>query len=70
MPVMTGHELLEAIRIRPELVDVPVLVSTSAPDRAPAGVPVLAKPIDLFQLWGWMRRNCTCTGTGTAPVTH
>jgi CheY-like chemotaxis protein len=39
MPVMTGNELLEVMRRDPVLADVPVVVSTSAPDRAPPGVP-------------------------------
>jgi len=60
MPVMTGHELLEELAQRPELADVRVLVSTSAPGRAPAGVDVLPKPIDIEKLWEWMRRSCAC----------
>ena len=47
MPVMTGQEMIEAMRKRPELAALPVVVSTSAPARAPAGVPILAKPIDI-----------------------
>jgi CheY-like chemotaxis protein len=60
MPVMTGHEFLAALRSEPDLADVPVLISTSAPDRAPPGVPVLAKPVDLYKLWDWMRSTCPC----------
>jgi CheY-like chemotaxis protein len=66
MPVMTGCELLEAIRREPALSAVRVLVSTSAPDRAPAGVPVLPKPVDLTALWSWMRRTCTCASHAPA----
>jgi len=60
MPVMTGNEFLEILHLEPELADVPVLISTSAPDRAPPGIPVLAKPVDLYKLWDWMRRSCPC----------
>jgi CheY-like chemotaxis protein len=60
MPVMTGQELLEAIRAVPALESLPVLIATSAPARAPAGVPVIAKPIDIQTVWDWMRRSCQC----------
>jgi CheY-like chemotaxis protein len=60
MPVMSGLEVLEAMTRDPELSDIPVVVSTSAPDQAPRGVPVLAKPIDLPALWQWMERTCPC----------
>lgn len=63
MPVMTGQELLEQMRLQPELAQLPVLVSTSAPRRAPAGVPVLPKPIDLRALWAWIRQHCQCGAT-------
>jgi len=63
MPVMTGEELLEILRQQPALAQLPVLISTSAPQLAPAGVPVLPKPIDLGAFWAWIRQNCRC---GTA----
>jgi CheY-like chemotaxis protein len=59
MPVMTGIELLEELRRRPALADLRVVISTSAPERAPAGVPVLTKPVSLHAVWDWMRR-CDC----------
>ena len=61
MPVMTGQEMIEAMRKRPELAALPVVVSTSAPARAPAGVPILAKPIDIEKFFGWLRRSCQCS---------
>lgn len=60
MPVMTGEELLEVLRSEPALAHLPVVISTSAPQRAPAGVPVLPKPIDLRAFWDWIRQNCQC----------
>jgi two-component system response regulator CpxR len=60
MPVMTGTELLEAMRKEPALANLPVVVSTSAPGGAPPGVPVLSKPIDIAALWACMRRSCSC----------
>jgi CheY-like chemotaxis protein len=61
MPVMTGLELLQAMQQVPALADLPVVISTSAPRRAPPGLPILPKPIDLSALWRWMRQNCSCS---------
>jgi len=61
MPNMTGEELLEAMRLQPELAQLPVIISTSSPRRAPLGVPVLPKPIDLRAFWAWIRQNCDCS---------
>ena len=60
MPEMTGLEMLAAMQKEPELAALRVVISTSAPGRAPAGVPVLPKPIDIQKLFGWVRRTCTC----------
>jgi CheY-like chemotaxis protein len=60
MPVMTGTELLDEMRKLPALTDVPVLISTSAPARAPTGAFVVPKPIDINVIWDWMRRTCRC----------
>jgi CheY-like chemotaxis protein len=69
MPVMNGTELIEAMRGRAELADLAVLVSTAAPERAPAGVAVIRKPIDIGEVWAWMRRNCPCIApAGTEAV--
>jgi CheY-like chemotaxis protein len=64
MPGMTGAQLLEAMSREPTLRTVPVVISTSAPERAPRGVPLLPKPIDIGALCGMMRRLCPCA----APV--
>ena len=46
MPGMNGWDFFEKLRQRPELAAVPVIVHSSASDRAPAGVArVLQKPI-------------------------
>ena len=60
MPGMSGTELLEELRRRPELSGMAVVMSTSAPERAPGGVPVLAKPLDVEALSVLMRRTCQC----------
>ena len=60
LPGMTGGELLAKMRRDPALANVPVLISTSAPEKAPAGVPLLAKPIDVDVLCRWLRSACDC----------
>jgi CheY-like chemotaxis protein len=68
MPVMSGNEMLEAMKKQPALASLPVLISTSAPSRAPAGVPVVPKPIDIEVVWDWMRRTCNCVpASGSRP---
>jgi CheY-like chemotaxis protein len=47
MPVMSGNELYNAMQADPELAKIPVLVSTSDPTRAPSGVLIMKKPIDV-----------------------
>lgn len=60
MPGMTGTEMLERMRREPALAEMSVVISTSAPERVPRGVPVLPKPIDLAALQGWIQRACRC----------
>jgi CheY-like chemotaxis protein len=66
MPIMSGLELLEAIRKQPALATLPVVISTSAPSRAPPGVPVLAKPVDIRAVWDCMRQACSCATDNAA----
>ena len=57
MPVMSGQEMLAAMQDQPDLASLPVVISTSAPSRAPKGVPVIPKPIDVNVMWDWIRRT-------------
>jgi two-component system chemotaxis response regulator CheY len=66
MPRMTGSEMVEVLRSRADLASLPVLISTSSPNRAPAGLPVLAKPIDIDALWNFMRKTCACASGSPA----
>jgi two-component system response regulator MprA len=50
MPVMSGVEFYAAMRADPRFAGAPVLVSTSDPSRAPSGVLIMKKPIDLDRL--------------------
>jgi CheY-like chemotaxis protein len=48
---MNGWDFFDELRRRPELSNVPVVIHTSAPGQAPAGVTrVLQKPVVLEQL--------------------
>ena len=47
MPVMTGNEMYDAMQADPRFSDIPVVVSTSDPSRAPSGVLILKKPVRL-----------------------
>jgi CheY-like chemotaxis protein len=60
MPIMSGVELIEAMAGDALLKAVPILVSTSAPERAPNGYPLLAKPVDIDALWDFLRKTCAC----------
>jgi CheY-like chemotaxis protein len=58
MPLMTGNEVFASMQRDPRLAQVPVIVSTSDPSRAPSGVLIMKKPIDLERLLGAIRRYC------------
>jgi CheY-like chemotaxis protein len=67
MPIMSGHEMLDALRSRPDLASLPVVISTSAPHLAPTGVPILPKPIEIAGLWACLRRTCRCSTAQPLP---
>jgi CheY-like chemotaxis protein len=50
MPVMSGTELYETMSASPALANIPVLISTSDPSRAPRRLPVMRKPVNLDRL--------------------
>ena len=60
MPGMTGTQMLEKMQQDPRLVQLPVVMSTSAPEQVPRGVAVLPKPVDVAALCGWMKQSCRC----------
>lgn len=65
MPVMDGWRFLEVVAGEPDLASIPVVISTSAPDRAPTGPRVLAKPVDLEDFMAELRTLC---GNPTGPL--
>jgi CheY-like chemotaxis protein len=50
MPVMSGAEMYAALQADPALASIPVIISTSDPSRAPSGVLLMKKPVDLRRL--------------------
>ena len=50
MPVMSGTDFYRELRADPKLADIPVLISTSNPSRAPGSLPIVKKPINLERL--------------------
>ena len=58
MPVMSGREVYDRMQQDARLAAVPVIVSTSDPSRAPAGVTTLRKPIDLRRLLAAVQQHC------------
>ena len=58
MPRMDGFGMLRAMTNDPKLAELPVCLSTSAPDAAPKGVACLPKPIDLSGLFAMIDLHC------------
>lgn len=62
MPGMNGWDFFDAFKARPEFASVPVVVHSSAPSRAPAGVArVLQKPLKLERLLSVVQEHCAIT---------
>ena len=58
MPVLDGNELYARMRAEPRLAGIPVIVSTSDPSRAPSGVLIMKKPVNLGSLLGAVQSHC------------
>jgi CheY-like chemotaxis protein len=58
MPQLNGIQLYEKMQADPRLAKVPVIVSTSDPSRAPSGVLIIKKPINLGRLLRVVREHC------------
>ncbi len=58
MPVLDGNELYARMRSEPRLAGIPVIVSTSDPSRAPSGVLIMKKPVNLNSLLGAVQSHC------------
>jgi CheY-like chemotaxis protein len=67
MPVMSGRDFYQAMRADARFADIPVLVSTSDPARAPDGLATLRKPIDLTRLIAVVRALFDEAGPAGTP---
>jgi two-component system, sensor histidine kinase and response regulator len=56
MPMMSGNEVYAAMKADPTLADLPLVISTSDPSRAPHGPLIMKKPIDLMRLLSTLER--------------
>jgi len=57
MPGISGIELYDTMQRDPRLCKVPVIVSTSDPSRAPSGVLIMKKPVNLGRLLDVVRQH-------------
>ena len=58
LPGIDGKEVYERMQRDVDLAKVPVIVSTSDPSRAPSGVLIMRKPVNLDRLVGAVRQHC------------
>ena len=59
MPVMNGWEFVAELRTNAPTSRVKLVITTSAPNEAPPGFSVLAKPVDPDKLLATIRKHCT-----------
>lgn len=55
MPGLSGNDVYDAMQREARLAGLPVVVTTSDPSRAPTGVLVMRKPLDLARLLATIR---------------
>ena len=58
MPVMDGWQVIDQLRADGRLASTRIVIITSAPYRAPAGLPVFSKPLDLDKVMHEVQRLC------------
>jgi CheY-like chemotaxis protein len=58
MPVMDGWQVIDQLRAEGRLDSTKIVIITSAPYRAPAGLPVFQKPLDLDKVMNEVQRLC------------
>jgi CheY-like chemotaxis protein len=58
MPVMDGWQVIDQLRADGRLGSTQIVIITSAPYRAPAGLPVFQKPLDLDKVMTEVQRLC------------
>jgi CheY-like chemotaxis protein len=63
MPVLDGWQVYEQLKARGKLEALDVLITTSAPHRAPAGATVLEKPVNIPKLLEILAARCAAAST-------
>jgi CheY-like chemotaxis protein len=58
LPALDGAQVYERMQLDAGLARVPVIVSTSDPSRAPSGVLIMKKPVNLTRLLGAVKQHC------------
>jgi two-component system, chemotaxis family, chemotaxis protein CheY len=58
MPVMDGWEFLRVVSSDADLAQLPVVISTSSPERAPPDHRVIPKPVNLREFLATVRAHC------------
>jgi CheY-like chemotaxis protein len=58
MPIMDGWQVIDELKATGKLASTQVVVITSASHRAPAGVPVFQKPLDLDKVIKQVQQLC------------
>jgi CheY-like chemotaxis protein len=58
MPIMSGTEFFAAMQADPKFAEIPVVVSTSDASRAPNGVLIMKKPLNLERLLSALTKLC------------
>jgi CheY-like chemotaxis protein len=58
MPVMDGWQVIDELRATGRLASTQIVIITSAAYRAPAGIPVFEKPLDLDKVMSTVANLC------------
>lgn len=58
MPVMDGWQVIDFLRADGRLSTTNIVITTSSPDKAPKGLPTLAKPLDIGKVVTKVRELC------------
>jgi CheY-like chemotaxis protein len=70
MPVMGGNVLYDRMQADPKLAQIPVIISTSDPTRAPSGLVIMKKPMKLERLLGVVRQAAEPQVTRVSAISY
>jgi CheY-like chemotaxis protein len=58
LPIMSGQEVYREMQKSPRLQSIPVTIITSDPSRAPSGLLIMKKPMNVERLLTTVRQHC------------